>query len=314
MPLIPPFDLQQFLTEPWSAYQIDTTLRIVTLAALVSIACGLVGTFLILRRMALVGDAISHSVLPGIVLVALIAKTLSGPLITLGAMAAGLLTVVVIEWIHKHSRVKQDAAIGISFTVLFAIGVLMVTGAKGNIDLDADCILFGNIAEAATTAGIPDNIIQAGVIVLLTALLIVAFFKELLVSAFDAALASSLGIRSNWVHYGTMAWLSVVVVTAFEAVGSVMVVAVLIIPGATALLLTDRLWKALLFTVLHALISSVLGYHVALWLNSYISACIVVVGLGLFGLAWLFSPSQGLISVWLGRMKLREAIESGALR
>jgi manganese/zinc/iron transport system permease protein len=258
-----------------------------------------------------VGDAISHSVLPGIVAAAWLAHTLTGPAIILGALAAGFLTTLLIEWIHKSSRVKTDAAIGIVFAAMFALGVVMVTTFSGNVHLDADCVLFGKIEKVAMSPGIPPNLIQAAIVLFITLVLIGLFYKELLVSAFDPGLARSVGIRAGWIHYGMMAWLSVVVVTAFEAVGSIIVVAMLIIPGATALLLTDRLQKALILTVVHALASSLLGYHLGLWLNSNLPAAMVVAGLFFFVLAWLFSPTQGLLPVWLTRRRLRRDLAEG---
>ena len=309
--LIPPFDWGVFFTEPWSPWYFDTTVRIVAMAFCVSAACGLTGLFLILRRMALVGDAISHSVLPGIVLAALLAHTLTGPFIILGAIAAGFLTTVLIDTIHHHSRVKPDAATGIVFSALFALGVVMVTQFAGDLHIDAECVLFGNLAEVATQPGLPEPLLQAIAILVLTIALIAGLYKELLVSAFDPTLARSLGIPARWIHYGMMAWLSAVVVTAFEAVGSIIVVAMLIIPGATALLLTERLCKALLLTVLHAALSSVLGYHLGLWLDSNLPAAMVVAGLALFVVAWLASPSQGIVSRWMARWRLREELERG---
>lgn len=309
--LIPPFDWATFLTEPWSAWYRDTTVRIVAMAFCVSAACGLTGVYLILRRLALMGDAISHSVLPGIALAALLSGTLTGPPILIGAIGAGLLTTWLIDAIHRHSRVKPDAATGIVFSALFALGVAMVTQYGGDLHLDAECVLFGNLAEVATQPGIPPALIQAAAVLVATALLIGAFYKELLVGAFDPTLASSMGIPARWVHHGLMAWLSVVVVTAFEAVGSIIVVAMLIIPGATALLLTDRLWKALLLTVLHAALSSVLGFHLGLWLDGNLPAAMVVAGLALFVLAWLASPTQGLLGRWMARWRLREELERG---
>ncbi|MCB1078052.1 MAG: metal ABC transporter permease, partial [Verrucomicrobiae bacterium] len=178
----------------------------------------------------------------------------------------------------------------------------------GDLHLDTECVLFGNIAEAATRPGVPANLIQAAVVLGVTALAVVLFFKELLVSAFDPGLARSLGIRAGWVHYLTMGWLSVVTVTAFEAVGSILVVAMLIIPGATALLLTDRLGKALALTVAHTFASAVAGYHLGLWLDSNVPAAMVVAGLGFFGFAWLFAPRQGLLSLWIHRRRLRRDI------
>ena len=309
--LIPPFDWGTFLTEPWTPWYRDTTMRVVAMGFCVSAACGLTGVYLILRRLALVGDAISHSVLPGIVLAALLAHTLTGPVIILGAVLAGFLTTVLIDAIHHHSRVKSDAATGIVFSALFALGVVMVTQFAGDLHIDADCVLFGNIAEVATQPGIPPALIQAASVLVATALLIGGFYKELLVSSFDPTLARSLGIRARWIHYGLMAWLSVVVVTAIEAVGSIIVVAMLIIPGATALLLTERLWKALILTVVHAALSSVIGFHLGLWLDSNLPAAMVVAGLGLFLLAWLASPSQGLLGRWMAQWRLRDQLERG---
>ena len=307
--LIPPFDLGDFLQEPWSPWFRETTIRVMAMAFLVSSSCGLVGVYLILRRLALVGDAISHSVLPGIVLAALVAHTLTGPFIILGAIAAGFLTTVLIESIHQHSRVKPDAAIGIVFSAMFAFGVVLVTFYAGDLHIDTDCVLFGNLAEVATEPGIPAGMIQAAIVLLITVGLIVAFFKELLVSAFDPTLARSMGIRARWIHFGLMAWLSVTVVTASEAVGSILVVAMLIIPGATALLLTDRLWKAFALTLVHTALSVVIGFHVGLWLDSNLPAAMVVVGLILFFLAWAFSPTQGLVSRWVVRRRLRDRLE-----
>lgn len=311
--LIPPFDWSSFLNEPWSAWYRDTTLRVVAMAFCVSAACGLTGVYLILRRLALVGDAISHSVLPGIVAAALLTGTLTGPAILLGAMAAGFLTTVLIDSIRRHSRVKADAATGIVFSSLFALGVVMVTQYAGGLHIDTECVLFGNIAEVATQPGVPPALIQAAVVLAITVILIVLLYKEMLVSAFDATLARSLGIRAGWIHHGLMAWLSVVVVTAFEAVGSIIVVAMLIIPGATALLLTDRLWWALVLTAIHAALSSVIGFHVGLWLDGNLPAAMVATGLGLFLLAWLFSPTQGLLGRWMAQWRLREELERGRL-
>jgi manganese/zinc/iron transport system permease protein len=270
---------------------------------LVSATCGWIGVLLIIRRLALVGDAISHSVLPGIVIVAVLFDSLTGPLVMIGAMLAGFITTLLIEWVHKSSRIKPDAAIGIIFVTMFALGVVMISQIKGNIHLDADCVLFGEISRVLLPGKslIPPQIVQSLVVLVITVALTVLFYKEIMISAFDPALATAVGIRASWVHYLTMAWLAVVVVSAFESVGSVIVVAMLIIPGAFALLLTEKLWKALVISLGHAAISSVLGYHLALFIDSNAPATVVTVGLGLFILAWFFSPQQGILSVWMAQ-------------
>ena len=308
--MIPDFNWHEFWNLPWSPRQIGTTLPVVVQAFLVSAACAWIGTLLIVRKMALIGDAISHSVLPGIVIVAVLFQSLTGPLVIIGAMIAGFVTTILIEWVHKSSRVKPDAAIGIVFVSMFALGVIMISQVKGSIHLDAECVLFGELSEIAAPGQglIPPQIVQSFFVLLLTIALTGAFYKDIVVSAFDPVLASSVGIKAQWVHYANMAWLSVVVVSAFESVGSVIVVAMLIIPGAFALLLTDRLWKALIISIGHAAVSAVLGYHVALWLNSNVPATVVTVGLALFVLAWFFSPQHGLIPVWMARSDLRNEL------
>jgi len=280
-----------------------TTVPLVVQLFLVSATCGWIGVLLIIRKLALVGDAISHSVLPGIVIVAVLFDSLTGPLVMIGAMLAGFVTTLLIEWVHKSSRIKPDAAIGIIFVSMFALGVVMISQIKGNVHLDADCVLFGEISRVLLPGEnlIPPQIMQSLVVLVITLLLTVLFYKEIVISSFDPALATAVGIRATWVHYLTMAWLAVVVVSAFESVGSVIVVAMLIIPGAFALLLTEKLWKALIISLAHAAISSVLGYHVALFIDSNAPATVVTIGLGLFFLAWFFSPQQGLLSVWMAQ-------------
>ncbi len=293
--LIPPFDFYEIFLAPWSW----TAWKIRLLATLVFISCALAGNYLILRRMALVGDAMSHSVLPGIVIAFLIAGG-NHFWVVLGAIAAGLLTSLLIEWLHKNSRVKQDVAIGVTFTTLFAIGVVLVNGFAGRVHLDADCVLYGDVEQAPAA-----KLIQAGIIAVATIALVFAFFKELLVTSFDPTLASSIGIPARWVHYGLMAWLSVVVVSAFEAVGSIMVVGMLILPGATGLLLSERLPRVMVASVIHAVLSAFLGYHVGLWLDCKLASAMVATGFALFILTWIFSPTQGLVSQWIARSNLR---------
>lgn len=321
--LIPAFDFHKVFVEPWTQPD-GAFLWILLMGFLATTACGLVGNYLILRRMALVGDAISHSVLPGLVVGFLVIvaltpenaskkeaaeffsrwKTLA---MLIGAMGAALLTVVIIELIHKKSRVKQDAAIGIAFTSLFSLGVILISLFASKVDLDQECVLYGELAHLPMEAMVsmiefggiklgPPSVVRMAVVTLVVALLIGLFYKELLVSSFDPALSFSLGINSTFVHYALMAMLSVVVVSAFEAVGAILVIAMLILPGATATLLSNRFPVMLGLTVLHAALSSVLGLHLGVWLDCSLAAAMVVAATGLFVLAWVFSPEQGLLS------------------
>ena len=334
--LIPAWDWQTVLVAPWTT-DLPIYGWIVLMGFFVCAACGLAGNYLILRRMALVGDAISHSVLPGLAIGFLVANAWSGgggaddagAAVTsshgfsyglgvfIGSLVAGIVTTLLIEIIHKRTRIKQDAAIGITFSTLFALGVVLISVYADKVDLDADCVLHGEIAFVSiqpftSVAGhdiAPAPVVRMGVVALLTLGLIVLFYKELLVSSFDPGLASSMGINATCVHYMLMCWLSVIVISAFEAVGAILVIAMLILPGATASLLTTRFPKVMVLSLFHAALSAVLGMHLAIWLNSSTAGCMVVAGSGLFGLAWLFSPSQGLLKQWSRRRKTSQAIE-----
>ena len=329
---IPPFEWQRVLVEPWTE-NLSTTFWIVLMGFLITAACGLIGNYLILRRMALVGDAISHSVLPGMAIAFLLADSLSTLPMFLGALGAGIVTTVLIELIHKKTRVKQDSAIGITFSTLFAIGVIIISvGLSDSVHLDTECVLYGEIAFVPldlvqTKLGsdalsvvekipglnsemfldgnlltlAPPSVIRMAVVAGITLLLIVLFYKELLVTSFDSGLSSSLGINSTVVHYVLMGMLSVIIVSAFEAVGAILVIAMLILPGATASLLAHRLPLMFGITVVHALLSAVGGIHLATWLDCSPAGAMVVAGSAVFALAWVFSPSEGLLRRWLGR-------------
>jgi manganese/zinc/iron transport system permease protein len=312
--LIPAFDFQQVFIDPWRGFSEahpgpPAVLWIVAMGFLVSSACGLVGVYLILRRMALVGDAISHSVLPGIAIAFLLTGSRGSAAMFAGALAAGVVTTLLIELIHRKSRIKHDAAIGIAFTTLFAIGVIIISIFAGQVDLDQECVLYGEIAwipleEMVAFRGVtlgPEPVVRMAAVFIGTVLLIAVFYKELLVSSFDAGLASSLGINATVVHYVLMCWLSVVVVSAFESVGAIIVIAMLILPGATSSLLSNRLPFVLFLTVLHSGLSAFLGVHLAYWLNCSMAAAMVVMGTVLFLLAWVLAPERGLLPRLLHR-------------
>jgi manganese/zinc/iron transport system permease protein len=280
--LLPEFDLQRVIVAPWMT-DFGIFGWIMLMGFLVATACGLIGNYLILRRMALVGDAISHSVLPGLVVAFLIAGSRNPLVMFLGALAAGILTTLLIELIHKKSRVKQDAAIGITFSSLFAVGVILVSLYASKIDLDQECVLYGEIGNVSQDL---PAVVRMGIVAAVVALLIGVFYKELLVTSFDSGLAFSLGINATLVHYSLMSMLSVVVVSAFESVGAILVIAMLILPGATASLLSRRLPAMLTLSVLHAALSSIMGVHLSLWLNCSPAGAMAVVGGALFCLAW----------------------------
>ncbi len=269
----------------------------------VALPCSQLGTFLVLRRMSLVGDAISHSVLPGIVIAFLFVGDLGSPWLLIGAALAGLLVTVLIEQIHQRTRIKQDSAIGIAFTSLFALGVVMLSLFLGkNVHLDQQCVLEGALGDILNEDtmllfgyDVPMPVVTMSVVAMLTLLIIVVFYRVLMLSSFDSGLATSFGYKPGVVHYALMAFLSVVVVAAFQAVGAILVIALLILPGASAYLCTHSLKKMLLIAGCHAFLSSVAGIYIHVWTNGNQAAAVVVAGLGLFILAWLFGPADGVV-------------------
>ncbi len=306
--LIPPFDAHAVLVAPWTE-SISLYGWIAAMGFAVAGACGMVGNYLMLRRMALMGDAVSHSVLPGLVAAFLISGSRGTVPMFVGALAAGAVTSILIETIHKRTRVKQDAAMGIAFSTLFAIGVVMTSLFAGQVDLDAECVLYGEIAfvplEPMVTLGSvplgPIPFVRMAGVMAGVALLVLAFYKELLVSAFDPGLARSMGVNPGIMHYGLMAALSIVVVSAFESVGAILVIAMLILPGATASLLSTRLPVVHLLSLIHAALSAWLGVTLGVWLDCSIAAAMVVAGAALFAIVWILSPREGLFLRWRRR-------------
>lgn len=279
-------------------------IEIQLIAAIVAIACAIPGVFLVLRKMALISDAISHSILPGIVIGFFITQDLNSPLLILLAAITGVITVVLVEAIQKTGLVKEDTAIGLVFPVLFSIGVILIAKNANDVHLDIDAVLLGELAFAPfdrlLISGVdvgPKSLWVMGVILLLTLGLLFAFFKELKVSTFDVGLSSALGFSPVILHYGLMSVSSVTVVGAFDAVGAVLVVAFMIAPAATAYLLTANLKKMLLLSVLFGVASAISGYWFAHWLDASISGSMTTMLGVLFLVVYLFAPTKGLIAV-----------------
>lgn len=283
MDLIPELNTHAIFIDPWVEY-LDSSWIIVLMSFFVIASCGLIGNFVILRRMALMGDAISHSLLPGLVIAFLLAASHNTLALFIGAMVSGILTVYLIEYIHRHSCLKPDAAMGIVFSSLFALGVVMITLFADHVDLDTDCVLYGEITfiplqEHVFLAGMslgPYTLVRMGIILLLILLALFSFYKELLVSTFDPGLARCLGIQPRYFLYGLTTVLSLVIVSAFKAVGAILVVAMLLFPGATAMLITSNLKKIILFTLLLSALYSIMGFHLATWLDCSIAGAISV--------------------------------------
>ena len=270
----------------------------------VAIACAIPGVFLVLRKMALISDAISHSILPGIVIGFFITQDLNSPLLILLAALTGLLTVVLVEMIQKTGLVKEDTAIGLVFPSLFSIGVIMIAKNANDVHLDVDAVLLGELAFAPFDRLLmfgmdvgPKSLWVMGIILLSTVLLLFMFFKELKVSTFDVGLSSALGFSPILMHYGLMSVSSITVVGAFDAVGAILVVALMIAPAATAYLLTNDLKKMLWISVGFGVFAAIAGYWLAHFIDASISGSITTVLGVLFLGVYLFAPRKGLISV-----------------
>jgi len=279
-------------------------IEIQLIASIVAIACAIPGTFLVLRKMALISDAISHSILPGLVLGFFITHDLNSPLLIVMAALSGVVTVVLVEFIQKTKLVKEDTAIGLVFPVLFSIGVIMIAKNANDVHLDTDAILLGELAFAPFDRFLldgadlgPKSLWIIGTVLLITIGLLFAFFKELKISTFDAGLATALGFSPIMIHYGLMSVASITIVGSFDAVGAILVVALMIAPAATAYLLTDNLKRMLGLSVLFGVFSAIAGYWLAHWLDASISGSMTTILGIVFLLVYLFAPKRGLISV-----------------
>lgn len=281
--------------------------------ALVAAACGLVGSFLVLRRMAMIGDAISHSVLPGIVIAFMLSGSRDSVAMLFGAAVIGLVTVFLIQ-LFQQGGVQSDASIGVVFTALFSVGVLLVSMFASKVDLDLDCVLYGEIAFVSLdTVGwfgldIPKAVWMVGTVLVLSAVVIALFYKQFKLCAFDPAMAAAVGIPVAVFHYMLMGLVSVTTVASFESVGAILVVGMLIVPAATAYLLTERLGVMIAYSVLIGIASSVIGYFIADAADASIAGCMVAVAGALFVLAFLFSPSHGVVLKLARQRRSRVAV------
>lgn len=278
-------------------------LEIQLVAVVVSVACALAGVFLVLRRMALMSDAITHTVLLGIVLVFFLTRDITSPFLVFGAAAMGVATVALVELLRRTRLVREDASIGLVFPALFSIAVILISRYAGSVHLDTDAVLLGEIAFAPfrrlEVGGMdlgPRSLWVMGGILLLSVVVITAFYKELKLSTFDPGLAAALGFSPVLLHYGFMTLVSITAVGAFDAVGSILVVALMIAPPATAYLLSDSLPRVLLLSAAIATAAALGGFWTAWLVDASIAGCMATAAGVLFLLAFLFAPERGVIS------------------
>ncbi len=288
----------ELFIEPWTigAWMWRGTLA----ASLAAVPCAVLGVFLYLRRLSLIADALTHVALPGIVAVFLMTGSMEPLPMLLGAAAVGALASYAIENLASRDGVRSDAAIGIVFTALFAVGVILLSTSVQNAHIDTQCVLFGDVL------GISDeSLLLLGVVAPLVCLCVALGWRWLGLVSFDPGLAVNLGLPVAFVHYALMGGVSVATVASFEAIGAILAIAFIIVPAATAHILADRLHVMVGIAVAHALTSVLVGMYTAVWFDLSASGCIVCVGGALYAAAFLFAPRHGVMTTALRRSARR---------
>ncbi|MCA1063105.1 metal ABC transporter permease [Rossellomorea sp. AcN35-11] len=280
-------------------------LWILLTGSLVGLSCGIVGCFLILRKMSMLADAISHTVLLGLVMAFIVSQSMNGFYMLIGAVIAGLLTTFIVQLLNS-SGIQEDAAIGVVFTSLFAVGVILISLFAKNVHLDVEHALMGEIAfvpwntlSLPLLGDIPQSVVMLSSVLIMDIIIIFVLYKEFKLTSFDPSMAAAIGIPVLVVHYILMGMVSVTTVSAFDSVGAILVVAMLIAPGATAYLLTDRYKVMLLLSGAIGVFDSIIGYYGAKMFDVSISGAMAVAAGLIFLLVWVLSPKYGMISKFL---------------
>lgn len=257
---------------------------VLLITIITALACSLIGNFLVLRRLSLIGDAISHAILPGLIVAFFMVGTLDSPLFFGLSVIFALLMTVLIQFLVDKIKVSQESIIGIVFTAFFALGVLLLVQFAENVHLDQDAVLYGQVEFSAISHlkvfGIdlgPRSLITMSFVFLLNLLLISLFYKEFKMISFDPGLAKSLGFSTKRMHYLMMALTSITVVAAFEAVGAILVVALLVVPAMTAYLVSKRLSVMIFISAFFATLSAVFGYFLAVYFDGSIAGSVAAI-------------------------------------
>jgi manganese/zinc/iron transport system permease protein len=286
---------------------------VMTAGVLCNVSCGLLGCYLVLRRMSLLGDAITHAILPGLALAFMITNSRHILPMMIGALVVGVLTAFLTQALSRWGKVPEDSSMGVVFTSLFALGVLMITVVAEDVDLDPGCVLYGDIGATPGypliigdwEAPVPRQVAILGVVLLVNLAAIGLFYKELKIVSFDPMLAVSMGINATLVHYGLMTLVAGTAVASFESVGSILVVAMLIAPPAAAHLLTDRLSVMLVLSAALGAIAAIAGYLVSAYvIDTPPAAMMAVIAGAEFALAVFFAPKYGVVSKRLQHQSL----------
>jgi ABC-type Mn2+/Zn2+ transport system permease subunit/Mn-dependent DtxR family transcriptional regulator len=279
-------------------------------SVLVGIACGVLGCFVVLRRMALIGDALSHAVLPGVVIAFVLTGSSGIGGLFLGALLAGLVTAGLIKLVSEYSRTKEDSAIGIVFTSLFAVGIILISSLPRGTHFDLKCFLFGDPLAVGH-----DDLVMMSVVAPLVLLTVFALYHRLKIASFDPVVAATMGISVSAIHYLLMGLLSATVVAGLKTTGVILVVAMVITPASAAYQLCNRLWSMLILAGIFGALSAAAGMSLAFMTNSPTGPAMVLVATILFGLAVLLSPNHGLLfRVWRRRSVRRHVHSEDCLK
>ena len=273
-------DLVQWFVAP---LQHEFMLKAILVSALVGVVCSALSCYMTLKGWALMGDAVSHAVMPGVV----IAYVLNIPF-AVGAFVFGVGSVIAIGFIKSKTRVKEDTVIGLVFTGFFALGLVLVSKIKSSIDLTH--ILFGNVLGISD-----DDIFQTIVISLITLVTLAILRKDLILFCFDSTHARSIGLNITFLYYVLLSLLSLTAVAGLQTVGIILVVAMLVTPGATAYLLSDCFDHMILISMASGVFSSVMGTYISYHIDGSTGGCIVVLQTLLFVIAMIFAPKHGLL-------------------
>lgn len=243
---------------------------IILTACTIAVNCGLLGSFLVLRKLSLLGDALSHAVLPGIVIAFLITEEVNSFWMLMGASIFGILSMLLIEWLNRIGGFGKESAIGIIYTLLFAVGVILITSQAENADIDVDCVLFGDINTTPlldTTWGIPQPTFNLIIITIINALFILFGIKGFKITAFDNKYAKTLGIQVIFWNYLLLGLTSITTVYSFDSVGAIMVIGLLVMPASFANIITRKINHFLIIAIAFGIINCIAGYYAALLLQ-----------------------------------------------
>lgn len=290
-------DFLELIMSPWA-------MRALVASVLVGLMLGMLGTFIVLRNMSLIGDALAHSVLPGVI-VAFMIMGIHSLSLFIGAVIAGLICAFVITWIQKQGHAKNDAAIGIVYTAMFSIGVIAISAIsrKDGVHVDLKDFLFGNILGVSN-----EDLWLSSIIFILIVAAILLFYRHLFVSTFQEAVAKVMGVKVDLVHYFLLLLLSFAVVASLRTVGIILVVAMLITPASTALLLSSNMKRVIFISAIIGMISAAGGLMLAIILDTTPGPVMAVLSALIYGMAVVFAPERGKLAQWIHQRRLADRI------